>query len=1299
MALLTLLLTVFFVVFAASSEDELPRWTTWENWSTCTQTCGTGFKVRGRRCLNDSNMMFEKASTCTDLWGGDDAVASDCMTADCPSDLVVEEMSMHREKIDDLSREVDGLKENRCDNMVEDAKQSCQMDYENIKAILSGGEDDDSSEPERNFKYEDEQWYQDLMRESATDVIELRQVDFAQGTYRIRQSGNYVLMEDIEFDPETGDFPDIDDTNYPHGQYFLGWFAAITVEADDVFIDLNGYSIGQSKRFNLWMRWFNIIELADRPFINQEGVSPLNTQINDKLFYGDITQSVGSTVSAHRVVIQNGIFRTTAHNGIHGNGNSDIVIRDLEITDFEVAGIQLNGADNVSIERCTVGPNKQDVPALAALSNAIQTARYAKTYIPRALEMYNLTELLQKTISFSDRPMEVFTYEEVFDTLEGYLDQWIDDTLNGNEKEREADELFENMLGLPDGSAMYGIFLHRMGAGVEDFAAQDENYNGPEHYNIDLVDITIQDLKIAPKMIPSLGFADGTLLQGTTRDVVDFLKLTWNPLAGLIDKQYQGNFLVDAYVAMWKLSSEFYTSHILDSECGNFGSNLTSNFADCNVEVMTPGYTGRDTTLIQKKMFGGLALSKQFFEWATIPGTRLSTMLIRQQEIVARKQSRHYITCNHDALFHSNKGLVGLRLEFLGNVTLNRISLKNLENTGDKDHWVCGLQWVETNHNERIRSRFTGSPDHGGPNIRGVSMGKSEGITVKDVSIDNFESLEGDIIGVDISSRVKDRSDWKSGGVALSEFKFGKMKSGSARRVTPISVDQLEQNDAGMSVEDSPTFHNDYNSPKVSIVHGQWEKQNDNPSKFCRTNETICQEIFGEEKLMQLSASFAEYAYSHYGIEVPHDKHWNDEYHFEGGFWGKPTFLAQYVSLECHNHTNCKVNRDAVYYDFEMWIYFTDDYVAHGSFGGQEGWLMQKGSFLCQGYMLCPDCEDQQVIIYYSECPLKSNKVLDLTHPSGPETVAKSGWFILCVAHSSLYGVGRMVGNNFGNDTMGFRSSHSFFDDVLEAPMDYGFEMPTYEGTMMYNDYHGTKGKRPRVQFVTRADGVAGIGHPTNGIDVHSSSNAWTRLHEAGIGWFRRWLKWDDAKIMEYRAECLKFFEEEMGVPNIIDEYYSDPLDNQLDLGTGNNIAPYTVNKALKHRTVAAHNGDDIFCQESRIHEGGFRVSVGRAGINSPRWGFLPFGTVILRGFYVIDCPEKLYVIAFQDITPLMPTQLVHFEVIQKIVSDDFGEGIANGMHFVRETADGKTKFDMGFQFTWSDDWDELIREAGEEES
>ena len=97
------------------------------------------------------------------------------------------------------------------------------------------------------------------------------------GTVRITKPGIYVLNENIIFNPnENNDFfPRMDQlSQYPMGNsgpFHLGFFAAITIESDNVILDLNGKTITQSSLHNIEQRFYAHIELASSPFIPNQG--------------------------------------------------------------------------------------------------------------------------------------------------------------------------------------------------------------------------------------------------------------------------------------------------------------------------------------------------------------------------------------------------------------------------------------------------------------------------------------------------------------------------------------------------------------------------------------------------------------------------------------------------------------------------------------------------------------------------------------------------------------------------------------------------------------------------------------------------------------------------------------------------------------------------------------------------------------------------------------------------------------------------------------------------------------------
>lgn len=118
--------------------------------------------------------------------------------------------------------------------------------------------------------------------------IELFQYDFDNGSFIISQPGTYVLQEDITFCPKpptekckrTNTMVNVADAfqpvlpsdKYDMNAFALGYFAAIVVIADDVVIDLNGYSMQLCDGFMLMQRFFSMIELSLHPF--PEGAGP-----------------------------------------------------------------------------------------------------------------------------------------------------------------------------------------------------------------------------------------------------------------------------------------------------------------------------------------------------------------------------------------------------------------------------------------------------------------------------------------------------------------------------------------------------------------------------------------------------------------------------------------------------------------------------------------------------------------------------------------------------------------------------------------------------------------------------------------------------------------------------------------------------------------------------------------------------------------------------------------------------------------------------------------------------------------
>merc|ERR1719334_3062591 len=164
-------------------------------------------------------------------------------------------------------------------------------------------------------------------------------------------------MEDIEFDfnPGDGDDPNTGVSWWPKneqrekypgagetmGNYYLGFIAGITVEVDNVTIDLNGYEIKMSKALYYQQRFFSCIALKSVAF-------PLNQGPG---FFGM------EPVFASNVVIKDGVIGLSSHHGIHGHYNKDVVIENVHIKDFETHGVQMSYFENLKISNVEIGPS------------------------------------------------------------------------------------------------------------------------------------------------------------------------------------------------------------------------------------------------------------------------------------------------------------------------------------------------------------------------------------------------------------------------------------------------------------------------------------------------------------------------------------------------------------------------------------------------------------------------------------------------------------------------------------------------------------------------------------------------------------------------------------------------------------------------------------------------------------------------------------------------------------------------------------------------------------------------------
>jgi len=345
------------------------------------------------------------------------------------------------------------------------------------------------------------------------DPIHLTQAAFKEGTLIIDSPGVYYLEESITFDPQTpmstgvsgldSSFPDPASETYSQlGGYFLGFFAAISIMADNVTLDCKGNTVKMSETFHKRQRFFANIELGSKPFITGTGTSE----------FGNTFLAKPPFVTPKNVLVQNCKLGLSSQYGIHGNDNKGVVLKNLEIKDFEVGGIALNGSSHVTMEDVQVGSSRKGT-FRAQLSQADFIDRLMSTLMQTRPSMY-----VQRRHSHVTLRGKEHSADEIFNKLRSDLRAFYES--NDGPLAAFAGDGQE----APDGSTVYGIRLNKSS-------------------DIYLKEVEISDLEVDSFQMTSL-VINGSRVMGPAGDLFD-----WNNNVGS-NGEYVGNSFSDAQIAV-----------------------------------------------------------------------------------------------------------------------------------------------------------------------------------------------------------------------------------------------------------------------------------------------------------------------------------------------------------------------------------------------------------------------------------------------------------------------------------------------------------------------------------------------------------------------------------------------------------------------------------------------------------------------------------------------------------------------------------------------------------------------------
>jgi len=359
--------------------------------------------------------------------------------------------------------------------------------------------------------------------------VVMSNADFANGTLRIVTTGHFVLDGDVHFEPNAdNDFrPNrTGQPQYAGAPYILDFFAAITVEANDVVIDLNGHTLRQTNVHAAQQRFYANIELSNQPFITGQGPAGFGA----------------APFSVNGLVIENGRLGRSSHHGVHGNGGRRVLMQDVEFVDYEVAAIALNGFKDVLIRRVHALGQSTSIPVLGTYSNA----RFLLPFIARVLGS-PLVTAPKKLALAGYRDVLVDLMNDVVGDVRDSADSQINVTTHP-----AAHALFANPTGLCDGNS-YSLLLHPNGVAVGAFWSADPPASGSDAANerIYVRDSSFNHTHIDVVEVVALVSPQNISVRGPAGDVLRIVDNTPRPnLMSAGDGNYVGNALADAQLAL-----------------------------------------------------------------------------------------------------------------------------------------------------------------------------------------------------------------------------------------------------------------------------------------------------------------------------------------------------------------------------------------------------------------------------------------------------------------------------------------------------------------------------------------------------------------------------------------------------------------------------------------------------------------------------------------------------------------------------------------------------------------------------
>ena len=485
------------------------------------------------------------------------------------------------------------------------------------------------------------------------------------------------------------------DKGYDPAAYGIGFFAALAIPADEVILDLNNYTLEQSKEHALLQRFFANIELANQPFIPEQGPHDFGSEFDP----------------ANNVTILNGTLGLSSHHGIHGNSNENVTIKGVNFKDFEVAAIALNGANGAVIEDVNA-TNRKDVPVLGTFSNALFIMPYINYLAAWEVQDGDIDLALKLptgSLSIFDIRSDLVdainnVYEDVIGTESHHRRRHKHSKRGFINPAKHEDEfnLFHNPVGVVDGNA-YGILTGAEGVQVLGYPYADvENPS---------TDITIKNAKI--RNLHSFVSEVPTLANSEGKAVID-------PIGAVFMLRNDPNGV-----------SNTLSENSLN---GHYVGNVLSNAQLIVARGIEEG--AFDDSHLD---FSRNSIDKDLITWAE-SGAPLSDLVGTFG--VDDKQGKFDWFYNGDTMFHVNKGTIGYKLDGSEGLELENLSVKGLRSFGLPGSSEGGD--YDKGHPDQSLSGYNGAA------AIAYSFAGTEDVTAKRLHAKNISSDWGEAFGIRI---------------------------------------------------------------------------------------------------------------------------------------------------------------------------------------------------------------------------------------------------------------------------------------------------------------------------------------------------------------------------------------------------------------------------------------------------------------------------------------------------------------------------------------------------------------------